>query len=101
MASIENGTQASAADTAEEGLDGLKQGARRAVRAVADRAGAVADSARATYDRTVESVKSVAGNPSKIAEAMRDVVRDNPLTVIAAVAVVALALGSLFRRSSS
>ena len=97
---IENGmAHSSAADAAEEGLDGLKQGARRAVRQVADKAGHVADSARATYHRTVEGVKSVAGNPSKITEALREAVRDNPLAVIAGVTVVAFALGSLFRRS--
>ena len=98
MVSIENDTQSPAAEAAQEELGAIRQSARRAVRAVSDRAGAVADTARATYDRAVDGVKSVAENPSRIAAAMRDVVRDNPLTVVATVAVVALALGSLLRR---
>jgi ElaB/YqjD/DUF883 family membrane-anchored ribosome-binding protein len=100
MASIENTNHAPVAEAAEEELGAIKQSARRAVRAVSDRAGAVADTARATYDRAVDGVKAVAENPSKIAAAVRDVVRDNPLKVVATVALAALALGSLLRRPS-
>ena len=102
---MENGSNTSSRTTkaAESEISEAQQGTRAAAsavkNAVSDGVEAIAGKARETYASAVKGVKSAADDPSKMADALRDIVRDHPLAAIATVAVASLLVGRMFMRS--
>jgi ElaB/YqjD/DUF883 family membrane-anchored ribosome-binding protein len=104
MATMENqsNTRSSTTKAAENELGDFKESAgtvaSRVKNAVSEGAEAVTDKARAAYGTAAQSVKSAVEDPSKIAAALRDIVRDHPLAAIATVAVASLVIGRMLTR---
>lgn len=107
MSAIKNESTASAyvPPAVEGALGEAKESTLSAARgvksAVSDGAEAIAGKARETYASAVKNVKSAAEDPSKMVEALRDIVRDHPLAAIATVAVASMLVGRMIMRSST
>jgi len=99
--------ESNAAPRIAEAVDGALGDARRDTlsaantvkNAVSDGAEAIAGKVRETYTSAVKNVKSAAEDPSRIADAVRDIVRKHPLAAIATVAVASLLVGRMIMRS--
>lgn len=100
---IEPDTATATPDAVEDALGGAKRSTVSAASAlksaVSDGAEAIANKARETYSGVMENVKSAADDPSKIGDALRDIVRDHPLAAIATVAVASFLVGRMITRS--
>ena len=85
------------AEATENELGVANSAALRAARAVksavCDGADAIAEAARVTYGRAAEGI-----SPSKLADALRGIVRDHPLAALATVATTSVLVGRWLTR---